>query len=384
MIFELMHRDSPVATLEIQDDSGALLDIIDVTDMGRMPVGTVVDGEIRRRRAIEWWSSRAIPVSRSGIGRVLEALDIGHTEELLARAMGLSLSDQYWIRKQGSETAWDDVNFFDNPFSDDVGDLLFGRKVWAGSMDFASPDSASDGVLMKRWRIIGDRRCLVKSGTRPFQQEPFNEVVASCIAESLGMDHVDYSVTDYCGMPCSVCEDFVTKDTDFVPAHAVVRSRIHEPGVSLYDHYVSICSDNGIDVVPMLDRMMVLDYLMANGDRHLNNFGIIRDSRTLRWLGPAPLFDTGTSLGHDSETDDIRDCGRVGCKPFSDIWSAQMGLVSDTSWLDVEAVGKAIGRSSELLHSVERYRRNGRADEIEAFLRKRLLDVEDWAAHRRA
>ena len=33
-----------------------------------------------------------------------------------------------------------------------------------------------------------------------------------------------------------------------------------------------------------------------NEDRHLNNFGIIRDVNTLKWLDVAPIFDNGQSL----------------------------------------------------------------------------------------
>ena len=39
-----------------------------------------------------------------------------------------------------------------------------------------------------------------------------------------------------------------------------------------------------------------LDYLIMNEDRHLNNFGIIRDVNTLKWLDVAPIFDNGQSL----------------------------------------------------------------------------------------
>ena len=112
----------------------------------------------------------------------------------------------------------DEVNFFDNGFSDDLGDLLFGKGVWVGEMDFRSPDSTSDGLLRKRWKIIGGRRCLIKSGTSPYMQEPFNEVIASRLAEMLGIPAVEYRIMEYEGTPCSVCDDFVMKDTELVSA----------------------------------------------------------------------------------------------------------------------------------------------------------------------
>ena len=42
--------------------------------------------------------------------------------------------------------------------------------------------------------------------------------------------------------------------------------------------------------------MFILDYLILNEDRHLNNFGIIRDVNTLKWIDIAPIFDNGQSL----------------------------------------------------------------------------------------
>lgn len=42
--------------------------------------------------------------------------------------------------------------------------------------------------------------------------------------------------------------------------------------------------------------MLVLDYLIVNEDRHLNNFGLIRNAVTLEWIGTAPLYDNGNSM----------------------------------------------------------------------------------------
>ncbi|MFT0899085.1 hypothetical protein [Candidatus Methanoprimaticola sp. MG2] len=148
---------------------------------------------------------------------MLERLDIVRTEALLMRSYGLSLSDQYWIRPAGSGLDWADVNFFDNGFSDDMGDLLFGKEVWQGLLDLTSPDNASDGLLMKRWKIIGGKRYLMKSGTMPFMQEPFNEVMASIIADSLGMPHIDYGIVEHEGAVCSICEDFITRTRSSCP-----------------------------------------------------------------------------------------------------------------------------------------------------------------------
>ena len=37
--------------------------------------------------------------------------------------------------------------------------------------------------------------------------------------------------------------------------------------------------------------MLAADYILANTDRHLGNFGFLRDSETLEWKGLAPIYD---------------------------------------------------------------------------------------------
>ena len=63
--------------------------------------------------------------------------------------------------------------------------------------------------------------------------------------------------------------------------------------------------------------MITVDYLLVNEDRHQNNFGVIRNAETLEYLGPAPLYDSGTSLWSDKPTAMIGG-GRVVCTQRTD------------------------------------------------------------------
>ena len=168
-------------------------------------------------------------------------------------------------------------------------------------------DNTADGNLKKRWKIIDKKRCLIKGGSNPFRQQPFNEVIASGIMERLDIPHVSYNVMWNNGAPYSVCEDFVTEDTELVPAWRIMKTLKKDNNVSVYQHFVNCCDALGIkDVVPFLDRMIVLDYIIANEDRHLNNFGALRNAQSLEWIGMAPVFDSGSSLGYDKLAAQIR------------------------------------------------------------------------------
>ena len=183
-------------------------------------------------------------------------------------------------------------------------------------------------------------------------------------------------------MVCSICDGFIDEDTELVSAHQISRSEIHEPGVPLYDHLVSCCLHHRLDAVPFLDRMMVFDYLIGNTDRHLNNFGVIRDSHTLEWRGFAPLFDNGTSMGCDLEAEDIVSEAGLDCKPFSEYFPRQMALVRDTDWIDMDAVREGIRSASDVFSGVPQYRRSGRDAAVRAFLESRADTLEQWLADR--
>ena len=79
--------------------------------------------------------------------------------------------------------------------------------------------------------------------------------------------------------------------------------------------------------------MIVIDYIIANEDRHFNNFGLIRNAETLEWIGAAPIFDSGTSLWFDRSEDQIKNA-EIKCKPFKKHHSEQIKLVSDISRFD--------------------------------------------------
>ncbi|MBO5126807.1 MAG: excisionase, partial [Clostridia bacterium] len=188
MFYTLMHKDIPAVDFEWDTESCFIRQIGKVYSAAHLPVGiSAVNNESIRFGLNDWWLSRAIPANRFGIRKALETLSVPNTKLLLTRCMGLSLSDQYWIRPQDSTVTWHEVNFFENSFSDDIGDVLLGKATKADGFDFHSPDNTSDGCLKKRWKIIDGRRCLIKAGSGPYMQQPFNEVIATKIMERLGI-----------------------------------------------------------------------------------------------------------------------------------------------------------------------------------------------------
>ena len=340
MEYILHHREHPVLALDIDEDTGTIVKVNEKYSRERMPLGVVQKGDIiDRRRLNSWWLGRSIPASRSGIRDALEKLDIPTPQLLLTKCYGLSLSDQYWVRPEKLDIKWEDVNFFDNPFSDDVGNILFGEIPKGGEIDLMSPDNTSDGWLKKKWIISDGKRRLIKGGSGAIQQEPYNEVLASAIMRRLNIPHIPYTLTIMDEYPYSVCDDFITRDTELISAWHVMQTQKMPNSISYYQHYLSCCDNLGIaGVSESIDMMLTLDYIIVNVDRHANNFGVIRDANTLEWIGAAPIYDCGTSMWHDKAVHLIKSDRKLPSKPFRSTHVEQIKLVKSFEWLDFAAL----------------------------------------------
>ena len=379
----LMHKKNEVAEMELDEVTGFILKITAVYAPDHLPVGIAFKKGIADRAAMnEWWTDRSIPASRSGVRNALDHLEISNTKMLLVRCFGLSLSDQYWIKPQNTKIAWEQINFFDNDFSEDIGDVLFGQAKNLEGFDFSSPDNTSDGCLKKRWKIINGKRCLIKGGSNLERQQPFNEVIATKIMERLGIPHVPYELLWDNSEPYSVCEDFVTSDTELVAAWRIIQTQKKGNSTSVYQHFINCCEDLGVkNIVPALDRMIVLDYIIANEDRHLNNFGLLRNAETLEWIGFAPIYDSGSSLGYDKRVSQIRQQADITCKPFKKSHAEQIKLVSDFSWIDFDKLSDVSTMIMEFLsdESVQDFINEQRAMAIAETVRKRIENLQGIA-----
>ena len=334
--YTLMHKKIPVIDVTIPEGSGTITEIHEVYHTDHLPIGVkIVDGKILRQSLNSWWRNRRIPASRDGLHNITEHPDFLDSDLLMEKCFGLSLSDQYWINPRDNPLSWSEINFFENDFSEDVGNILFGTPT-EGELDLMSPDNTSDGWLKKKWKIINGKRHLIKAGSAPAWQEPYNEVIATMIMNRLGINHTPYSLIIQDDYPLCVCENFVTPNTELITAWYIGQFEKRPNHVSVYQHYLTCCERLGIsNASDETDKMIVLDYLIVNEDRHQNNFGVIRDANSLDFLGVAPIYDSGSSLWFNHLTHEIGLMKRLSCKPFKNKHDEQIKLVKSFDWLNL-------------------------------------------------
>lgn len=99
----------------------------------------------------------------------------------------------------------------------------------------------------------------------------------------------------------------------------------------------------------MFGRMLAADFILANTDRHLGNFGFLRDSETLEWKGTAPIYDSGTSLWQMTLTRAIHAEAMVPAKPFETSQQSQLKLIAPYVDLPLERLKGFSAKVEEIL-----------------------------------
>lgn len=296
----LMNKNKKVLTAEYQSSLGVFTDIYNVIDIDFAPIilkNAYQLNEDLKVSLSEWFKGRGIPSWRDDLDLLLAKLNISTPTELLDKAFGLSLSDQYWIKPFDSEIEYKDINFFEHDFEDsEFTSVTFSNTRDSNTkISLISPNNTTDGRLKKTWIIENGKRYLLKGGYKNEVMQPFNEVLATMICERLGFKHIPYTIDVIKDKIVSKCECFINKDTELISAYQILHNNCDKD--KAYETYINILENNGISKArEEIENMFILDFIMLNEDRHLNNFGIIRNVENLNWIETAPIFDTGQSL----------------------------------------------------------------------------------------
>ncbi len=326
----LMNKNTPVLAFEYDMEQHKATRITRTECLEAAPIG-IHDrrGEITKSEINYWWAARAIPASRAQIDRLLENLNLASTLVLAEKSFGLSLSDRYWLNNEDDPKTWEEINFFDNDFTDDLGFLTLGQDSSGSSPDapdyaninLSSPNSTLGGDLLKKWKIVGGKRILLKAGVGFVNQEPYNEVAATELHSRLmnAGEYLPYTLFEDGRRVYSACENMLEPDEELIAAWDVIRNVKQPNNLSELQFYVKRCVDLGLDaheVMTQLAKMFVCDYILANRDRHYRNFGIIRNVETLEVTRLAPVFDTGSCLWSNVELLEVPADFLYKAKPF--------------------------------------------------------------------
>lgn len=309
MKYILMNKSQAVMLLEYNDTFNVIEKIYRKYNINYAPLpiqnAIINKSQNLTKEANAWFRGRGIPSWRKDLENLLEKLNVSSPEELLNKSYGLSLSDQYWLKEENSDIKWENINFFTNNFEYEAyleASLDSSScEVTADKEILKSPNNTTDGMLQKGWVIEHGKRVLVKGTYTSSREEPFNEWLASQICKRLGFSYCNYEVEwQNKTKLVSKCDNFITEDEEIISAYDIFKTIKKPNDVNDYEHYIKILESHGIKNARFnVSSMFLVDYLMMNTDRHMKNFGVIRNVKTLDWVRTAPIFDTGQSMQCD-------------------------------------------------------------------------------------
>lgn len=304
-MYLLMNKDHIVAAFLMEE--GILSDKYSIVsaEKEQMPIGF---------QDIEsWLANRKGSKHNEHLRTLMKLCGCEKTEGFIRITHAATINDTFWVKRDTESATWSDISLYRNPFNDVISRLAFeGIGLYGIQLSSSSPELSTEGSFRKCWRRENDEIFLYKrgqSGARNMGLEPYCEAMGSEIAGLVCKHSVPYQIVRLHGELASRCRLFTDEQTGYVPF-----SRFHSNRHSA-DHMLAFYERIGSE--DDFRRMIVLDALTFNVDRHAGNHGVLIDNDTLQPLRMAPVFDMNLSLLPYMEREDFQQIGNrlLECGP---------------------------------------------------------------------
>lgn len=241
----------------------------------------------RINNAEMWLESRAIDSHRANSRLLKKALRLAEKDDIstVVHVNGATITDNYWVRPVGSELKYDDVRFDNDYFSNlALKGTYDSFNRAANSKHSRTPELTNVGSFEKCWKLRDGKWWMYK---RANHNELFSELFVFHLGKALGMNMAHYER----GQGVIKSLDFTdSARVNFEPASTFMGDK--EDYEAVVAELQKLCPEAIVDYV----RMIFLDTVIANPDRHTNNFGLLRDVNTGKIVGFAPNFDNNMAL----------------------------------------------------------------------------------------
>ena len=234
-----------------------------------------------------WLETRAIDSHRANSRLLKKALRLVEKDDIstVVHVNGATITDNYWIREIGSNLTYNDVKFSDDYFSNLAlkGNYDSFNKA-ANSKRSKTPELTNVGSFEKCWKLRDGKWWIYKKATH---DEMFSELFVYELGKALGMNMAVYERGDGCIKSLDFTE---AASFNFEPASTFMGD--NEDYFDVVKALEQICPK----AIPDYIRMIFMDTICANPDRHTNNFGLLRDIKTGELIGFAPNYDNNMAL----------------------------------------------------------------------------------------
>ena len=297
-MYFLMNKNTVIGTFEKEGTGLAEEYVFEPIEKNLLPIG-FQDIE-------KWLSNRHASKHNSHLRELMRDCGCDTAEGFIKVTHAASITDTFWVKSDAENVKWEDVSFYRNPFDITVSRLAFeGLGLYGLEPSSTSPELTTDGSFPKCWKKEDNGIFLYKrgsSGARNAGLEPYGEVMASELAVKLIPDNsVKYDLVHFRGKIASRCKLFTNEDFGYVPSS---RFPINSSSVSqLFRFYENVGSEDDFR------RMLVLDAITFNIDRHAGNHGMLVNNDTQVPVKMAPVFDLNLAMLPYVEQDEFEHIG---------------------------------------------------------------------------
>ncbi len=267
---EIMSMDRVVAT--VRNDR-----VIEI-DEQLAPLWIQRGGDVRG-----WLEHRAIDTHRTNSRLLKKALRLTAADDadVVLSVHAATITDTYWFRSAGSNLSYKDVRFTENRFD---------KLALSGDPDSfnlpagRTPELTNVGSYEKCWRLIDGRWWIYKSAS---DLELFSEIFISRLGTAMGFSMAQYET-----------DNGYVRSPDFTDGAAVnfesMRSLMGEDEdyANNFECLYALSPELSVDYL----RLIYMDTLCFNMDRHTDNYGLLRDVQTGQILRMAPNYDNNVAL----------------------------------------------------------------------------------------
>lgn len=285
--------DETLITFEMERKLSLKIFNINVVSENKKLFPEILQNHINSENIEEFLKQRIVPKNRAFVDEILRAQDLTlkDIKGVIDICKGLSLNDCYWVT-DNETMKFEDYNLYDNNFSTTLSLIAFTGYTSKIKGIATSPEFTTNGALPKAWRRIDNKVYLYKGSTEGWNfsntgYEPYSEYYATQIAETMEINAVKYDLNKWKGMLASVCELFTNKQYSYVPIYLAAKT-------DKIDEIYKWCCKN--DFQGAFSNMIAFDSVILNQDRHLANFGVLKDNTTGEYVSLAPIFDNGEGL----------------------------------------------------------------------------------------
>lgn len=231
-----------------------------------------------------WLDRRAIDSHRTNSRLLKKALRLTDKDDAnTALAVNaVTITDNYWFRKDDDNLSWADVKFSENYFDNLA---LRGDPDSFNNKPSRTPELTNTGSFEKCWRLVDGQWWMYKSGN---DKEYFSELFICQLGKALKFNMAEYAYD----------EEGYIKTLDFTNGAQVNFEHIssvfndNEDYNNSFEFFLSVSKDIAKDYL----RLIYLDTICYNMDRHTSNYGLLSDAETGEILSLAPNYDNNIAL----------------------------------------------------------------------------------------